>query len=95
MLLFFLRCNRRLVGARPSADNPAKTMGLPSNVCTDATKVRTARAHPKFTDGRVHKENDDLMSTTRYAMMMLRYARTDIPAKPRSIRSGRGGWMAA
>jgi hypothetical protein len=35
------------------------------------------------------------MSATRYAMMMLRYARTDIPAKPRSIRSGRGGWMAA
>jgi hypothetical protein len=70
-------------------------MGLPSNVRTDATKVRTARAHPKFTDGRVHKEGDDLMSATRYAVMMLRYARTDIPPKPRSIRSGRGGWMAA
>jgi hypothetical protein len=46
-------------------------------------------------DGRVHKEGDDLMSATRYAVMMLRYARTDIPPKPRSIRSGRAGWMAA
>ena len=45
-------------------------------------------------DGRVHKEGDDLMSATRYAVMMLRYAKTDIPPKPRSIRLGRGGWMA-
>jgi hypothetical protein len=27
-------------------------------------------------DGKVHKEGDDLMSATRYAVMMLRYART-------------------
>jgi phage terminase large subunit-like protein len=46
-------------------------------------------------DGRVHKEGDDLMSATRYAVMMLRYARTDIPPKPRSIPRFRGGWMAA
>ena len=46
-------------------------------------------------DGRVHKEGDDLMSATRYAIMMLRHARTDIPAKPRSIRRGLGGWMSA
>jgi hypothetical protein len=46
-------------------------------------------------DGRVHKEGDDLMSATRYAVMMLRYARTDVPPKPRSIRSSRAGWMAA
>jgi hypothetical protein len=26
--------------------------------------------------GRVHKEGDDLMSATRYAVMMLRYARS-------------------
>jgi hypothetical protein len=45
-------------------------------------------------DGRAHKEGDDLMSATRYAVMMLRYAKTDIPPKPRSIRLGRGGWMA-
>jgi hypothetical protein len=46
-------------------------------------------------DGRVHKEGDDLMSATRYAVMMLRYARTDVPPKPRSIRRGSGSWMAA
>ena len=34
------------------------------------------------------------MSATRYAIMMLRYAKTDIPPKPRSIRLGRGGWIA-
>ena len=45
-------------------------------------------------DGRVHKEGDDLMSATRYAIMMLRYAKTDIPPKPRSIRGRIGGWMA-
>ena len=27
-------------------------------------------------DGKVHKEGDDLISATRYAVMMLRYART-------------------
>jgi hypothetical protein len=43
----------------------------------------------------VHKEGDDLMSATRYAVMMLRHARADIPAKPRSIRRGLGGWMSA
>ncbi len=48
-------------------------------------------------DGRVHKEGDDLMSATRYAVMMLRYARTNIPPKPRMYRpyGGAGGWMAA
>ena len=39
--------------------------------------------------------HDDLMSATRYAIMMLRYAKTDIPPKPRSIPRFRGGWMAA
>ena len=28
-------------------------------------------------DGKVVKEHDDLMAATRYALMMLRYARTD------------------
>ena len=46
-------------------------------------------------DGRVHKEGDDLMSATRYALMMLRYSRTNIPPKARSIRRGIGSWMAA
>jgi phage terminase large subunit-like protein len=47
-------------------------------------------------DGRVHKEGDDLMSASRYAVTMLRYARTNIPPKPRTYRPhGAGGWMAA
>jgi hypothetical protein len=47
-------------------------------------------------DGRVHKEGDDLMSATRYAVMMLRYARTNIAPKLRSFpRALRGGWQAA
>ena len=44
-------------------------------------------------DGRVHKEGDDLMSATRYAVMMLRYAET---SRPRSAyRGGRdsGSWL--
>jgi hypothetical protein len=36
-------------------------------------------------DGRVHKEGDDLMSATRYAVMMLRYAQTLRPP-PRTPR---------
>jgi Terminase RNaseH-like domain len=32
-------------------------------------------------DGRVHKEHDDLMSATRYAVMMLRFA--DTPNRPK------------
>jgi phage terminase large subunit-like protein len=47
-------------------------------------------------DGRVHKEGDDLMSATRYAVMMLRYARTNMPRKARSSWGrAAGGWMAA
>jgi len=44
----------------------------------------------------VHKEGDDLMSATRYAVMMLRYARNLLPPKPRLFRPsiGRGGWMS-
>src|SRR5262249_44551435 len=45
-------------------------------------------------DGRVYKEGDDLMSATRYAVMMLRHARTDIPPKPRSTRWDRRSWMS-
>ena len=44
-------------------------------------------------DGKVVKEGDDLMAATRYGVMMLRYARANIPPRPRSIR--RGSWMAA
>jgi phage terminase large subunit-like protein len=46
-------------------------------------------------DGRVFKEHDDLMSATRYAVMMLRFAET--PNKPKldmGVRSRRAsGWM--
>jgi hypothetical protein len=45
-------------------------------------------------DGRVHKEGDDLMSATRYAVMMLRHARTDIPRRPRSPRWDGRSWMS-
>jgi len=37
-------------------------------------------------DGRVHKEGDDLMSAT-YAVMMLRFARTNIPPRRHSYRA--------
>jgi hypothetical protein len=48
-------------------------------------------------DGRVHKEGDDLMSATRYAVMMLRFARTNMPPKRRWSRAHAGvsGWMSA
>jgi phage terminase large subunit-like protein len=42
-------------------------------------------------DGKVFKENDDLMSATRYAVTMLRYASTNAPRRPRSD-DGRS-WM--
>jgi phage terminase large subunit-like protein len=47
-------------------------------------------------DGRVHKEGDDLLSATRYALMMLRYASTNMPPARRSYRPyAGGGWMSA
>ena len=47
-------------------------------------------------DGKVHKENDDLLAATRYALMMLRFSRTGIPSKPRARhRYGGRHWMAA
>jgi phage terminase large subunit-like protein len=46
-------------------------------------------------DGRVHKEGDDLLSATRYAVMMLRYAETSEPPARRSIRRPTSSWMAA
>ena len=47
-------------------------------------------------DGLVVKDREDLMSATRYGMMMLRYAavkRLDAGARER-VRTGPGGWMA-
>jgi hypothetical protein len=44
-------------------------------------------------DGRVHKEGDDLMSATRYAVMMLRYAETPLPLRPRSFSPPHTSWL--
>jgi terminase large subunit-like protein len=48
-------------------------------------------------DGRVHKEHDDLMSATRYAVMMLRFA--EVPDRPKlnmvpRFRPSAGSWMS-
>src|SRR5262247_3698287 len=43
-------------------------------------------------DGRVHKEGDDLMSATRYAVMMLRYAETSLPRRAYRGRD-EGSWL--
>lgn len=40
-------------------------------------------------DGRIVKEHDDLMSATRYALMMLRFARVAPAARDRQRRQGR------
>ncbi len=44
-------------------------------------------------DGRVHKEGDDLMSATRYAVMMLRYAETSRPRRPLRSDRDQGSWL--
>lgn len=43
-------------------------------------------------DGKVVKERDDLISATRYAVMMKRYATTK-PERVPQARGGAGGWM--
>jgi hypothetical protein len=45
-------------------------------------------------DGKVVKELDDLMSATRYALMMIRFAET-APMPLRRIRYPHGSWMGA
>jgi hypothetical protein len=47
-------------------------------------------------DGRVHKEGDDLMSATRYAVMMLRHAQEPRTSRSRSYRSRESGrsWLS-
>jgi phage terminase large subunit-like protein len=47
-------------------------------------------------DGRLVKEDDDLMSATRYALMMLRHARTSPKHRQPDLKlvaMGSGGWM--
>jgi hypothetical protein len=46
-------------------------------------------------DGLLVKIDDDAISASRYGMMMLRYANTSVPPKPRSFRFPRTSWMAA
>jgi hypothetical protein len=47
-------------------------------------------------DGRVVKERDDLISASRYGLMMLRHARVKPAPKlaARAMPAGAGGWMA-
>ena len=47
-------------------------------------------------DGRVHKEGDDLMSATRYAVMMLRFAAAPTRQLKRIVERPMGAyaWMA-
>ena len=46
-------------------------------------------------DGRIVKERDDLLSATRYALMMLRHAKTKPKALTLPTRAaGANAWMA-
>jgi hypothetical protein len=48
-------------------------------------------------DGKIVKEGDDLLCASRYAMMDLRYAKTESPAKERYRGNGNGrgsAWAA-
>ena len=44
-------------------------------------------------NGKIVKERDDLISASRYAMMMLRFAKTDEKRKPKERPHGNGSWM--
>ena len=44
-------------------------------------------------DGRIVKERDDVLSASRYAMMMLRFAKLDEKRKPMEIETVPYGWM--
>jgi hypothetical protein len=48
-------------------------------------------------NGKVFKENDDILAATRYACMSLRFAETTQPLRrsQRRYGGGGGGWMAA
>ena len=45
--------------------------------------------------GRIVKERDDLLSATRYALMMRRFAEVEREPRKRPARVVGGGWMAA
>ena len=61
---------------------------LKSVVCSSCDGFCPVAA--KVQDGRVVKEYDDLMSATRYALMMLRFAR--VSAAQRRPRQARATW---
>jgi phage terminase large subunit-like protein len=44
-------------------------------------------------DGKIVKERDDLISASRYALMMLRFAETGEKKPARTVRHGAGSWM--
>lgn len=44
-------------------------------------------------DGIIVKKNDDILSSTRYAMMMRRFASTRMRKQPALVRESGGGWM--
>jgi hypothetical protein len=48
-------------------------------------------------DGKVFKENDDLLAATRYAVMMLRFAETTQPLRRRERRPNHSehSWQSA
>jgi hypothetical protein len=46
-------------------------------------------------DGKVFKENDDIMAASRYAVMMLRFAETTQPLPRRQFDRGQRHWMSA
>ena len=45
-------------------------------------------------DGIIVKKSDDLMSATRYGMMMRRFATTRLRKQSPMVRESAGGWMA-
>lgn len=46
-------------------------------------------------DGKIVKERDDLLSATRYALMMLRFAEPETAGRRLRVGGGSGNWMAA
>jgi hypothetical protein len=81
-----------LVGYKPPGDEPRRA--LIANVWPDGW-LEEFRLYHRDANGLLVKQGDDAISASRYAMMMLRYGRTNVPSKPRRIRLGRAGWMAA
>ena len=52
------------------------------------------RMYHRDANGMLVKQGDDAISASRYAMMMLRYGRTNIPPRPRSPRWTGRSWLS-